>query len=115
MLVYSRDSFDRCGERNHKGGGSPLAEITRHKPILKNRTPPDVEAAVVAIAIEQPAWGQVRVAEAVKRPGPTLFPPRGRSRGPPPHPPNLEKRVQEPQGQRPHARLRSAGNPLPPL
>jgi hypothetical protein len=31
-----------------------LAEITRSKPSLKNRTAPEVEAAVLAIAIEQP-------------------------------------------------------------
>jgi hypothetical protein len=30
--------------------------------------------AVVAIAIEQPAWGQVRVAEAVKRQGLSISP-----------------------------------------
>src|SRR3712207_7779719 len=91
MLVYSRDSFDRCGERNHKGGGSPLAEITRHKPILKNRTPPDVEAAVVATAIEQPAWGQERVAEAVERRGPNRPPPPGGRRVAPPPPRPIQK------------------------
>jgi hypothetical protein len=36
------------------------------KPILKNRTAPEIEEAVVEIAIEQPAWGQVRVSEALK-------------------------------------------------
>ena len=38
-------------------------------PTLKNRIPVEVEAAVVALAVEQPAWGQVRVAEALKRRG----------------------------------------------
>ena len=51
-----------------------LAEISRRKPILKNRTPAEVEAAVVARALEQPAWGQVRVAEAVKRQGLSISP-----------------------------------------
>ena len=41
---------------------------------LKNRTSPDVEQAVVAVALEQPAWGQVRVAEALKRQGLSISP-----------------------------------------
>jgi hypothetical protein len=36
---------------------------------LKNRTPIEIEQAVVALAIEQPAWVQVRVSEALKRRG----------------------------------------------
>ena len=42
--------------------------------MLKNRTSPDVEQAVVAVALEQPAWGQVRVAEALKRQGLSISP-----------------------------------------
>jgi hypothetical protein len=42
--------------------------------VLKNRIPAAVEQAVVAIAVEQPAWGQVRVAEAVKRQGLSISP-----------------------------------------
>jgi hypothetical protein len=41
----------------------------RRKPVLKNRTAPQIEQAVVDLAIEQPAWGQVRVSEALKRQG----------------------------------------------
>ena len=37
--------------------------------MLKNRIAFEVEQAVVALALEQPAWGQLRVSEALKRQG----------------------------------------------
>lgn len=71
---YSRDSFYRFKQLYETGGDEALREVSRKKPIVKNRIEPEIEQAILELAFEKPAFGQVRVSNELKKKGLLISP-----------------------------------------
>lgn len=74
VMGFSRDTFYRYQELVAEGGIENLIEKTRRKPNFKNRIDEKTEEAVVSFAIEQPAFGQVRASNELRKRGVFISP-----------------------------------------
>lgn len=69
VMGFSRDTFYRYQTAVESGGVEALIDANRRKPNIKNRVEEATEVAVVGFALEQPAFGQVRVSNELRKRG----------------------------------------------
>ena len=74
IMGLSRDTFYRYKAAVDDGGVDALISKDRRQPNLKNRVDEQTEAAVVAYAIEEPAHGQVRASNELRKRGVFISP-----------------------------------------
>ncbi|MER3356528.1 MAG: IS481 family transposase, partial [Hoeflea sp. D1-CHI-28] len=69
VMGLSRDTFYRCKAAVDEGGVEALVDSNRRQPNPKNRIDSAVEEAVITYALEQPAHGQVRASNELRKRG----------------------------------------------
>lgn len=69
IMGLSRDTFYRYKAAVENGGIDDLIDKSRRKPNIKNRVEEMIETAVVDYAVEQPAHGQVRASNELRKRG----------------------------------------------
>ena len=69
VMGFSRDTFYRYKEAHDEGGVQALLDANRKKPNKRNRVEDFIEKAILELAIEEPAFGQVRVANELRKKG----------------------------------------------
>jgi len=69
VMGLSRDTFYRYKSAVDDGGVEALFERSRRKPNLKNRTDEATEAAVIQYAVDEPAHGQTRASNELRKKG----------------------------------------------
>ena len=75
MMGLSRDTFYRYKAANEEGGVEALFDRNRRRPqYQKNRIDPTIEAVVIEYAIEEPAHGQVRASNELRKRGTFVSP-----------------------------------------
>ena len=74
IMGLSRDTFYRYKAAVEDGGVDALIDKSRRKPNVKNRVDEMTEDAVVAYAVEQPAHGQVRASNELRKRGVFISP-----------------------------------------
>jgi transposase InsO family protein len=67
LMGVSRDTFYRVKEAKESGGMEALLYKDRRRANLKNRVDEQVEQAILAFALENPAAGQVRVSNELRK------------------------------------------------
>jgi len=74
IMGVSRDTFYRYQKAKEEGGVDALMAKSKKVPNFKNRVDSAIENAIVELAVEEPAWGQSRVSNHLRKQGIVISP-----------------------------------------